>query len=95
VVVTTDISGPEVAGEHVSSDSQSPLGANCPAGKVALGGGARIRTVPSSSTDEGKVAFLASRPRAEGWYAEVRINQDFTQLPNIELQLDTYVICTT
>jgi hypothetical protein len=66
---------------------------------VALAGGVAIRTVPSSSVDDGRVAFLESRPRGSpptGWFARVRITQDFTQFPtNVELQLDTYVICTT
>lgn len=88
----------EHAGEHVTSDTQIPLGANCPAGQAVLGGGAQISTEPSSPIDEGKVSMLQNRPRGNpptGWFADVRINLDFTQLPNVSLVLHTYVVCTT
>ena len=98
MIETTDSSdGQEHAGEHVTSDTDAPRGANCPEGQAVLGGGARISTEPSSPEDEGKVTMWENRPRGNpptGWYADVRINSDFTQDPNVSLVLYTYVVCT-
>ena len=91
----------EHAGEHrlighsASARRQLPRGAGWRS--EAVRASASIRRLRTHEV--AKVSVLENRPRGNpptGWYADVRINSDFTQVdPNPALVLDTYVICTT
>ena len=74
MVIDTDRSDLEDAGEIVSSDSQRPRGARCPLGTLALGGGVTFRINPRDldGREFAKVTVMASRPRGNPPTAVVR-----------------------